>query len=158
MSHNQTNSRAQSYSKESPQCIAIPMRSRSYGHAMSSSRRHPPAPLPTSPIPSIPPFKTPTPQAPRYTRIHKPSILRSPHTLIPNLSITITTTATMFRTQIARQARLFSTSPIARKSPVETVKDAAKAVDQTISGAAVKGIEKGGMYTLFCTSSDSLFA
>lgn len=64
----------------------------------------------------------------------------------------------MFRTQIARQARLFSTSPIARKSPVETVKDAAKAVDQTISGAAVKGIEKGGMYTLFCTSSDSLFA
>ncbi|KAJ4300668.1 hypothetical protein N0V90_002755 [Kalmusia sp. IMI 367209] len=49
----------------------------------------------------------------------------------------------MFRTQIARQARLFSTSPIARKSPVETVKDAAKAVDKTISGAAVKGIEKG---------------
>lgn len=51
----------------------------------------------------------------------------------------------MFRTQIARQARLFSTSHIARKSPVEAVKDAAKAVDRTISGAAVKGIEKGGM-------------
>jgi hypothetical protein len=54
-------------------------------------------------------------------------------------------TITMFRQQIARQARLFSTTPIARKSPVETIKDAAKAVDRTISGAAVKGIEKGGM-------------
>lgn len=51
---------------------------------------------------------------------------------------------TMFRSQIARQARLFSTTPVARKSPVETIKDAAKAVDRTISGAAVKGIEKGG--------------
>ncbi|KAF1355708.1 hypothetical protein EJ07DRAFT_168169 [Lizonia empirigonia] len=49
----------------------------------------------------------------------------------------------MFRSQIARQARLFSTTPIARKGPVETIKDAAKAVDRTISGAAVKGIEKG---------------
>jgi hypothetical protein len=53
----------------------------------------------------------------------------------------------MFRQQIARQARLFSTTPVARKSPVETIKDAAKAVDRTISGAAVKGIEKGGTYT-----------
>ncbi|PZD41372.1 hypothetical protein A1F97_04386 [Pyrenophora tritici-repentis] len=49
----------------------------------------------------------------------------------------------MFRQQIARQARLFSTTPVARKSPVEVIKDAAKAVDKTISGAAVKGIEKG---------------
>lgn len=54
----------------------------------------------------------------------------------------------MFRQQIARQARLFSTTPVARKSPVEAIKDAAKAVDRTISGAAVKGIEKGGTYTL----------
>lgn len=50
----------------------------------------------------------------------------------------------MFRTAIARQARLFSTSPIVRKSPVETVKDAAKAVDRKVSDAAVKGIETGG--------------
>ena len=50
----------------------------------------------------------------------------------------------MFRTALARQARLFSTTPIARKSPVETVKDAAKVVDRTISDAAVKGIETGG--------------
>jgi hypothetical protein len=57
---------------------------------------------------------------------------------------TITLYITMFRSQIARQARLFSTTPVARKSPVETIKDAAKAVDRTISGAAVKGIEKGG--------------
>lgn len=54
----------------------------------------------------------------------------------------------MFRSQIARQARLFSTTPVARKSPVETIKDAAKAVDRTISGAAVKGIEKGGKSSL----------
>ncbi|RII05801.1 hypothetical protein CUC08_Gglean009016 [Alternaria sp. MG1] len=53
----------------------------------------------------------------------------------------------MFRQQIARQARLFSTTPVARKSPVDAIKDAAKAVDRTISGAAVKGIEKGGTYT-----------
>jgi len=50
----------------------------------------------------------------------------------------------MFRTQIARQARLFSTTPFVRKSATETVKDAAKSVDRTISDAAVKGIEKGG--------------
>jgi hypothetical protein len=50
----------------------------------------------------------------------------------------------MFRSQIARQVRLFSTSPIVRKSPVETVKDAAKAVDRTVSDNIVKGIEKGG--------------
>ncbi|KAF2870974.1 hypothetical protein BDV95DRAFT_544698 [Massariosphaeria phaeospora] len=49
----------------------------------------------------------------------------------------------MFRTAIARQARLFSTSPVVRKSPVETVKDAAKAVDRAVSDVAVKGIEKG---------------
>lgn len=58
-----------------------------------------------------------------------------------------TQTITMFRQQIARQARLFSTTPVARKSPVEVIKDAAKKVDQTISGAAVKGIEKGGTYS-----------
>ena len=50
----------------------------------------------------------------------------------------------MFRTAITRQARLFSTSPIVRKSPVETVKDAAKKIDRTVSDAAVKGIETGG--------------
>ncbi|CAO2656078.1 Nn.00g048810.m01.CDS01 [Neocucurbitaria sp. VM-36] len=49
----------------------------------------------------------------------------------------------MFRQQLARQVRLFSTTPIARKSPVETVKDAAKVVDRTVSDIAVKGIEKG---------------
>lgn len=50
----------------------------------------------------------------------------------------------MFRQQLTRQVRLFSTTPTVRKSVVDSVKDAAKAVDQTISGAAVKGIEKGG--------------
>ena len=50
----------------------------------------------------------------------------------------------MFRQQLLRQVRLFSTTPIARKGPVETVKDAVKAVDRTVSDAAVKGIETGG--------------
>lgn len=66
----------------------------------------------------------------------------------------------MFRQQITRQVRLFSTTPIARKSPVEAIKDAAKAVDKTISGAAVKGIEKGGMYmsSYPCTKSADVVA
>lgn len=55
----------------------------------------------------------------------------------------------MFRQQIVRQARLFSTTPVARKSPVDAIKDAAKTIDKTISGAAVKGIEKGGTFSLF---------
>lgn len=49
----------------------------------------------------------------------------------------------MFRTALARQTRLFTTTRVARKSPVETVKDAAKVVDRKISDAAVKGIEIG---------------
>ena len=38
----------------------------------------------------------------------------------------------------------FSTSPRAQKSAVDATKDAAKAVDRTISDAAVKGIDTGG--------------
>merc|ERR1712227_702002 len=54
-----------------------------------------------------------------------------------------TTTVTMFRSTIIRNARLFSTNARFQKSAAETVKDAAQAVDRTISDAAVKGIEKG---------------
>ncbi|KAK5006751.1 hypothetical protein LTR28_006123 [Elasticomyces elasticus] len=50
----------------------------------------------------------------------------------------------MFRTVVARNARLFSTSVRSQKSVTDSVKDAAKAVDRTIADAAVKGIEKGG--------------
>ncbi|KAK5072767.1 hypothetical protein LTR64_000827 [Lithohypha guttulata] len=39
--------------------------------------------------------------------------------------------------------RLFSTAVVLRKGPIETGKDALKAVDRTISDAAVKGIDKG---------------
>lgn len=42
--------------------------------------------------------------------------------------------------------RSFSAQPRLQKTATETVKDAAKAVDRTISDAAVKGIEKGGQY------------
>lgn len=57
----------------------------------------------------------------------------------------------MFRTALTRQTRLFTTTRVSLKSPVETVKDAAKVVDRKISDAAVKGIEIGGT---LCTLSN----
>ena len=44
---------------------------------------------------------------------------------------------------LARQARLFTTSPH-RQSVLDTAKDTVKKVDRTVADAAVKGIEKGG--------------
>ena len=44
---------------------------------------------------------------------------------------------------LARQARLFTTSPY-RQSVLDSAKEAAKKVDRTVSDAAVKGIETGG--------------
>jgi hypothetical protein len=52
----------------------------------------------------------------------------------------------MFRTIALRQARLFSTTTRLGKGPVEVGKDALKTVDRTVSDAAVKGIETGGMF------------
>jgi len=49
----------------------------------------------------------------------------------------------MYRTAIARQARLLSTSTRLQKGPVETAKDALKKVDRAVSDVAVKGIETG---------------
>ena len=46
---------------------------------------------------------------------------------------------------LARQARRFTTSPY-RQSVVDSAKDTLKKVDRTVSDAAVKGIEKGGMF------------
>ena len=48
---------------------------------------------------------------------------------------------------LTRQARLFTTSPY-RQSVVDSAKDTLKKVDRTVSDAAVKGIEKGGMYAV----------
>ncbi|EKG10692.1 hypothetical protein MPH_12176 [Macrophomina phaseolina MS6] len=48
----------------------------------------------------------------------------------------------MFRTAIARNARLFTTSARFQKSAVDSVKDTAKKVDRTVSDELVKGIEK----------------
>lgn len=59
----------------------------------------------------------------------------------------------MFRQAVARNVRLFSTTPAFRKGPVETAKDAAKSVDRTVSDTIVKGIEKGGKHT--CPSCSS---
>ena len=44
--------------------------------------------------------------------------------------------------------RLFSTAIVQQKSATDTVKDGLKAVDRTVSDAAVAGIDKGG--TIFC--------
>ncbi|CAD0090311.1 unnamed protein product [Aureobasidium vineae] len=54
----------------------------------------------------------------------------------------------MFRSTIIRNARLFSTNARLQKSATETIKEAAQAVDRTISDAAVKGIETGGMSSI----------
>lgn len=52
----------------------------------------------------------------------------------------------MFRQAAIRNARLFSTNVRLQKSATDTIKEAAQKVDRTISDAAVKGIDKGGMY------------
>lgn len=48
---------------------------------------------------------------------------------------------------LARQTRFFSTSPF-RASVLDTAKETVKNVDRTVSDAAVKGIEKAGMFAL----------
>lgn len=53
-----------------------------------------------------------------------------------------------FTARRAFATRSFATSARFQKSVVDSVKDAAKAVDDTVSKAAVSGIEKGGMYLL----------
>ena len=53
-------------------------------------------------------------------------------------------TANMYRQAIARQARLFSTSPRVRKSAVDQAKEAISQVDKGVAQTIVKGIEKGG--------------
>lgn len=52
------------------------------------------------------------------------------------------------RQTIVRNARLFSTQVRLQKSATETVKDAAAAVNRTVSDTVVKGIEKGGTYSI----------
>jgi hypothetical protein len=58
----------------------------------------------------------------------------------------------MFRSSIIRNARLFSTNARLQKSAVDTIKEAAQAVDRTISDAAVKGIETGGTSSILTFS------
>lgn len=59
-------------------------------------------------------------------------------------------TQPVLRTAVANikpSPRLFSTAVCYQKSHTDTVKDAVKSVDRTISDAAVAGIDKGGMPT-----------
>jgi hypothetical protein len=51
--------------------------------------------------------------------------------------------------------RLFSTAVVYQKSATETVKDGLKAVDRTVSDAAVKGIDAGGKLYLSDARADS---
>lgn len=41
---------------------------------------------------------------------------------------------------------MFRTSPAAKKTAAETAKETLESVNRTVSDAAVKGIEKGGMF------------
>lgn len=51
---------------------------------------------------------------------------------------------TLLRSVATRPSpRLFSTAVVYRKSATEAVKDGLKAVDRTVSDAAVKGIDAG---------------
>ena len=63
--------------------------------------------------------------------------------------LTRTSTTTLRTLRFAPKAP-FSTSLRAHKSPVDTAKDALKAVDRTVSDAAVKGIETGGTSYIVC--------
>jgi len=58
----------------------------------------------------------------------------------------------MYRQAIARQARLFSTSPRVRKSALDQAKEAVQNVDKSVAQTIVKGIEKGGMFIFLFTS------
>ena len=71
------------------------------------------------------------------------NFIRNTHQL-PSLTTHIT--ITMYRQAIARQARLFSTSPRVRKSVIDQAKEAIKTVDKGVAQTIVKGIEKGGKW------------
>lgn len=62
-----------------------------------------------------------------------------------------TITRSVFRSSFV--ARSFSTSPIARKTVVDTAKDTLKKADRTVSDTLVKGIDKGGMFAVSLFSS-----
>jgi len=64
----------------------------------------------------------------------------------------------MLRTTLTRQTatRLFSTAPRLQKGPIETVKDAAKKVDRTVSDGLVAGINQTGAYHSSRKQVDSL--
>lgn len=65
------------------------------------------------------------------------------------MSFLTRTTPRLAASRVTFTSRAFSTSFVNRKSPVETVKDAAKTVDRAVSDKIVDGIEVGRMcYTL----------
>jgi hypothetical protein len=54
-------------------------------------------------------------------------------------------------------ARSISATAGKQKGPVEATKDTLKKADEVLSGAAVKGIEKGGMCRVDSSVSDQVF-
>ena len=62
------------------------------------------------------------------------------------MSFLTRTTPRLAASRVAFAPRAFSTSFVNRKSPVETVKEAAKVVDRAVSDKLVGGIEAGGLF------------
>ena len=61
---------------------------------------------------------------------------------------------TLLRTNIARNARFFSTNGVRlNKGPMDGAKDAVKSADRTVSDGLVKGIEKGRKFLHYTTPS-----
>ena len=52
----------------------------------------------------------------------------------------------MFRSTLARNARLFSTNARLQKSAIDTAKDGLKSIDRTVSDTLIKGIDSSGMF------------
>lgn len=63
--------------------------------------------------------------------------------IAPVLKSRLATSATTFQA-----VRSISSTASLSKGPVETAKDTLKKADQAVSSAAVKGIDKGGMFSI----------
>ena len=50
----------------------------------------------------------------------------------------------MFRSTLARNARLFSTNARLQKSAIDSAKDGLKSIDRTVSDTLIKGIDSSG--------------
>lgn len=77
------------------------------------------------------------------------------HSCLYTMSFLYRSNAVLRSAAIRPSPRLFSTAVVYQKSATETVKDGLKAVDRTMSDAAVKGIDAGGKLYLSDARADS---